>query len=356
MYTTDSDLKDQDDLIENVLVSAPSRCIDADGNPGDERKPANLKRFHRTVNQRGSTVHFGAGFGWRVRSNLSVGFGASYIDIDELVQEYQDVRTELSLCKTDGSTIDMTEQKSQNIRQRLQATGLRPVFSLQYIPVDRLSIGVTLKQGLYLQQTFEQGYESRSTNINSGDQSQIDNSKNIPQPITSTALAAQSNDTIIEADNPLGSMPLELGIGAAFFYSTRLLLTFDVNYHSAVKDNKTDGDLGKRLGDLYSKEAVINMAIGGEFYVLPSVVFRAGFFSNNDARPEIDENKAGQRDHIDYNGLTSFISWVQPNSQIGLGFVLQRGEGKAQKVGGVNQVQAVEAESSIFAFSATHSF
>ena len=49
------------------------------------------------------------------------------------------------------------------------------------------------------------------------------------------------------------------------------------------------------------------------------------------------------------------MAWVQPNSQLGLGFVLQNGNGEAQKTTDVT-IQDVEAKALTLGFSATHSF
>ena len=108
--------------------------------------------------------------------------------------------------------------------------------------------------------------------------------------------------------------------------------------------------------ELYNRESVINFATGAEYYITPSVPVRFGLFTNNDARAELDSTKINQPDHIDYTGLSLFFAWVQPNSQVALGTVMQNGSGKAQKISGVTTMQDVSAVSRTIAFSATHSF
>src|SRR5690606_24118809 len=93
----------------------------------------------------------------------------------------------------------------------------------------------------------------------------------------------------------------------------------------------------KDASRLYQREAVTNFATGVEYYLTASLPLRFGLFTNNDARPEIQEgtpnNATGefcggttaagiaftrkycaQGDHIDYVGQSLFIAWVQPNS------------------------------------------
>jgi hypothetical protein len=55
-------------------------------------------------------------------------------------------------------------------------------------------------------------------------------------------------------------------------------------------------------------------------------------------------------------GYSLFFGWVQPNSQVAGGLVVQDGEGKAQKIGRSTNIQTVESRSYTFALSATHSF
>jgi len=116
-----------------------------------------------------------------------------------------------------------------------------------------------------------------------------------------------------------------------------------VSHYTAIK-----GDL-----DIYTREAVTNYATGLEWYITPNVPVRFGVFTNNDARPEIDETKTDQADHIDYTGYSMFFVWAQPNSQVALGGIYQGGKGKAQKIAKSTAVQDVEATSYTIAFSAT---
>lgn len=370
MYTTDSELKDQNDLIQGANLGTPSACIkvndagqpiDASGNAttdssqfqrGGSRPPLILERFHRTVNQRGSSFYIAGALGYRVSSKTSLGFGLNYVTIDELVQEYQDVRTKETLCRKDGSYLNSTSQKGQNIRQRLLAYGLQPVFGIQTAFFDRFSLGLTIKMGIFASQTFEQEAEIRATGLEADDQAKVDAN---PFSQISTVSSAFINQlaTNNKTDKPLGkSMPSEYRLGLAYFASTRLLIAYDLIYISAVDPGTVEG-----AGDLYKRESVLNHAVGMEYYLIPAIPLRIGAFTNNDARPTVQEGGMGQPDHIDYLGFTLFLAWVQPNSQIGAGVVLQEGKGKAQKVGPPSKdIQTVEASSFTFAFSATHSF
>ena len=99
-----------------------------------------------------------------------------------------------------------------------------------------------------------------------------------------------------------------------------------------------------------------NFATGIEWYATSSFPLRLGYFTNNDARPEVEKGLTDQRDHIDYQAFSLFLAWVNPNSQVSVGAVVQSGEGQAQKIGGSQNIQDVEAFAYTLAFSATQNF
>ncbi len=374
VYTGDNELKDQDDLVEDVTLGTPGGVmtsngavrVDADGNPmtyancynsttnakGSARPEVVLTRFHRTVNQRASTVYAGGAVGWRFNDKISLGAGLNFVTVDELVQEYQDTKNKSSVCLSDGTYTDSSFQLGQNIRQALGASGLQATLGLQVAFLSRFSFGLTLKGGTYVAQRLTQAVEKRTAEISSADQATVDtDSPNGKETVIAGFTKILQAVSSSKLKKPIGNMPMEVRTGLAFFATTRLLFSGDIAYVGAVKNtDKIGGVL-----NLYEKDAVTNYSLGSEYYIYPSVPLRFGLFTNNDARPAIDKSQSNQRDHVDYVGGTLFLSWVQPNSQLGAGVVLQTGSGEAQKVGGT-AVQKIVAESRTFTFSATHSF
>lgn len=327
LYAQDSELKDQNDLIENF---------------------GNLERFHRTANVRGSTTGLGVAAAKRVLSNFSVGAGVNYLMIDELTQEYQDVKYKSSLscvpqasasrpnwnvCTGNGFLDQAFLQ--QNTRFRLNSTALEFNLGAQ-LATGTWSFGLNARLRKLITDELEYGVDSR-TNI--GGSTTLDGVPNFQIANQS----ASFSDTKIE--DPLKTLPTEIRGGVAWFPSSTFLWTFDTIHHT-----KADGG-----NAIYNREAVTNFATGAEYYITPSIPMRAGFFTNYDARPEVQSGKSGQPDHIDYMGYSVFGGWVQPNSQISAGVILQTGDGKAQKTGDAN-IQSVEALSYTLAVSATHSF
>jgi long-chain fatty acid transport protein len=343
-YFRDSDLKDQDDLYENKTIGT-----------------SQIRRFHRSVNLRSSTNYWSAAAGYRVTEKFALGFGLSYFNIDELVQEYQDAKQ--SVPFNDGST--GWRILSQNVVTRLGVHGLEPVLGFQYVIGTDVSIGLSLRKGFLASQNIQVDTEQRQTILTTAQVDELDQESGF---VVGTSSKQSINRE--KNDNPMGSWPATIRFGAAWFASTRFLLSADVAHYTAVTDAGEIEAFGKAV---YNREAVTNVMLGSEFYIVPSFPIRFGLFTNNDARPVVDEAEpnadknetcanadwaekyCGQPDHIDYIGESLFIAWVQPNSQIAVGAVLQQGSGKAQKLGDHN-VQDVEASSNTFSFSATHNF
>ncbi len=325
LFASDSELKDQNDLIENY---------------------GNLERFHRTANVRGSTTGLGFAAAKRILSNLSVGMGGSYIMIDELTQEYQDVKYKSGLsCVTSASAtrVDWPVCKGngfldqafleQNTRYRLNTTALELNLGAQ-LATGVWSYGLSAKLRKIVTDTLEYSKDAR-TNI--GVAETLNGVPHFP------IVPMQAAFSDLKSKDPLKTMPTEIRAGVAWFPSSTFLWSLDMIHDTpAISAN-------------YHREAVTNFATGAEYYITPSTPIRAGYFTNYDARPKVQAGEKGQADHIDYMGYSLFGGWVQPNSQVAAGVILQTGEGEAQKTGDYN-IQTVEALSYTFAISATHSF
>ncbi|MFW7380474.1 MAG: OmpP1/FadL family transporter [Oligoflexus sp.] len=294
IFNLDSELKDQDDLF-----------VDKDF--------INLRRFHRTANIRSGTLGLGAAMGLRLMPGFSIGVGMSYLMIDELVQEYQDV------VYTDDSFL------TQNYRTHLSSNAIENSIGAQ-LALGSLSFGMNIKLRTIVTENFDISRDLW-TNRDDGD-------------ILDTPLRAPLTVSI---KKPLEKLPTEIRFGTAWFASTSLLWTADVIHNTEAKSV------------YFSRNAVTNFATGIEYYITPSIPIRTGVLTNFDARPEVKAEQLNQPDHIDYLGYSLFFALVQPNSQIAFGGIYQEGEGKAQKTAG-SAIQNVEAESLIVAFSATHSF
>jgi long-chain fatty acid transport protein len=328
LFNRDSDLKDQNDFITTPTVS----------------------RFHRSVMVRAATTGFGAALAKRFGS-LSFGTSLSYINVDELTQEYQDVLQ--AWGQTNAASPQIYHRLlNQNIRERLTANVIELGLGTQMAMRGGVVLGLSAKIPYLMSEGLQQDREVTSSFIrDEGGRNVLVNATEVDTSRMSEAtknLYGQVYRTIGSTDekSPLGQWSTEVRAGMAWFASATYIFSADVIHHTA-----TEGDLA-----LYKKDAVTNWAVGSEIYVTPSFPLRLGMFSNYDSRAEPEANKVNQRDSIDYLGGSAFLAWVQPNSQIAAGAIMQRGTGKAQKLAGVATRQDIEALSSTFAVAATHAF
>jgi hypothetical protein len=307
-YTLDNELTDQSDFIQNGRVSADIQ----------------YHELRRTMNRRGSTIGASLGFGYRLSPSLSLGFSLTYANTDDLTQFYLVIDQTSPVRGADGQVVSTRETVAQNTRERLTLYGLEPQVGVQWAITPSLVWGTTLRKGQYASQKFQQ-----------------DNYYTIISPVQGNGTQPETRKSV----NPMGSPPLQLRTGVAYFASPEVLFAFDAIHTGAVTDMEATY---KRR---FKRAAVTNLAFGSEYYVSPSFPLRLGLFTNNDAR----ESYVDQGEKIDYKGLSLFFAWAQPNSQISIGTVVQKGEGNAQKVvAGITQ--KVEATAYMVGFSATHSF
>lgn len=346
-YTKDTELKDQNDVFEHVDVSAKT----------------SLDRYHRSVQHRAATTDASAAFGYRLAPNIAVGLGLGYVQVSELTQEFQYTESSgYTLNGTERSTKMVNTYNSQNLRQDLTAHGMEATLGLQ-IAISNFSIGAVYRKGAFVSQHLDKAVEVVTTQFANGGQS-------IEGGVGSYASRKIVNDgPDMKTKKPLGTMPGEVRLGAAWFASTRFLWTGDISYHEEATGMEVLQ--GAPRAD-FIRKAVVNYHTGAEFYILPTLPLRIGAFTNKDTRPDIVEVEDGSvncntaanasndacisGDKLDWLGQSVFLAWVQPNSQIALGTVIQEGSGKSRKVAGSTSVQKVEGFQYTIGFSATQSF
>ncbi|MCX6124540.1 MAG: outer membrane protein transport protein [Proteobacteria bacterium] len=298
-YTLDTELTDQNDLITNAKLSSTSTY--------------NILR--RTLNRRGSTTGASLGLGYRIGTNLSLGVSLTYLNSEDLTQSY------LMIDQTDAK--DGRTVRSQNIREKVTTYGIEPTLGIQWAPSANFAVGMALKKG----QTASQKYEAQ-----------------VHTMILGASGFELANE--VKSANPLGSPPIQLRTGVAWFASPEFLMAFDIQHTMAVSDMEGS------FKEINKRAAVTNYALGTEYYLSPSLPLRLGLFTNNDARKA---TSASQLESLNYTGSSNFFGWAQPNSQVSLGYVLQKGVGTGNKAGN-GETQKVEAFAYSIGFSATHSF
>ncbi|NDE15408.1 hypothetical protein EBZ80_10810 [bacterium] len=323
-YTSDTELLNQNDRWPLVLVG------------GSETKATALDGFHRTVQLKSSTSHAAIAAGYRLSGRMSIGAGLRYTMIDELSQDFQK-STALVL---DIATGKITKKSTTyvNTRTSLSAIGVEPNVGAQMALGQSLSIGLSFRKGMMMSQAMEQASDSLSVTREDATEVTADTAP------TSSTETPSTEDTKIS--NPFGSIPGEVRLGAAWFASPKLLVSGDLSYYDPATDGKVSW---------LRRQSVLNYAAGTEYYVTPSIALRAGAFTNNDARPDVVTGKTNQGAKIDFKGGSLFVAYVQPNTQLSLGAVVQGGTGKSQKLEGATKTEDMSGSITTLSFSATTS-
>jgi len=280
----------------------------------------NVGRYVIDFNNDDNTYNFGPSIAMEIKDNLSVG-ATLYLH----QRRNQFILNQL-VNFTDGSN-EWTNQYFETNEK-----GLRPILGVMWAPVKKLSLGVTVsKVILYDATTTGQIFCSNSTaagcSLNGG-------------PFYPTL-----TDAVPAVSNAKRKYPTNVTFGAAYFASDELLLTGDLKYYTKV----TDPNFGNR-------EAVINIALGAEYFLNSGTALRAGFFTDEANTKDVAAGLPGQQEHLDLMGVSASVSSFTKNTSVTLGGSYFWGEGKAQIVGGSTTIQDVEAAGWSLFLSSSYSY
>lgn len=300
----DTSQEDQDQVFTNISAATGRYIID--------------------FNNDDTTYNFGPSIAYELRSNLSVGATLYFHR-----RRNQFILNQL-VNRNDG-TNEWTNQYFETTEN-----GLRPIVGVMWSPVAKLSLGLAVsKTFVFSGKTSGQLMCSSST------------TQGCP---LGTATPVPFYPTLADTQFPLTTndkrkYPTEISLGAAYFPSERLLVSGDVRYFDALKD-ATFGD----------KEAVVNMALGTEYYVNGGLAVRAGLFTDKANTKDVDSNKTNQQDHVDIYGLSTSVSSFTKNTSVTLGGSYMWGDGKAQVISGVTNIQDLHAQGWTVFLSSSYSY
>jgi len=211
----------------------------------------------------------------------------------------------------------------------LTELGARPILGFTYIPMEKLSLGLTVSQVKLFSSSVDLQV-SGASNICSGT-SQVRCDSNDP---TSFGLAQQ---TI----NVEKNFPWEINFGGAYFYSNRLILTANAWIYEAIN---------------YTSRPLVNAAAGLEFYITGKVAVRMGAYTNMSNTPKLKANAINiHNEHLDIVGATMSFTHFTRASSISVGAAGTYGRGQAQ-ISGSTDTQAVRYMGISVFVSASNSF
>ena len=262
-----------------------------------------IKQYNINFNNQDTTYNIGPTFAYKLGQNLSLGATLyGYYRRQERILNQQVYFDKIGNRWT-NQYFESTEY------------GINPVIGIMWSPRNKLSLGINLRKPYVL---------SSQTRL-----------QNTVQDINDTTLGLPN---IVEQTDKR-KLPYELDFGTAYFANEKLLISADIHYFQK---------LDERL-------AVLNWAVGTEYYISSNWALRLGTYSNYANTPSIVQGQNNQQEHIDLIGASTSLSHFTRNSSISLGFSWSGGNGKAQVIDD-GTIQKVTAHTTTLFFSAVYSY
>lgn len=296
---TDSIQENQDQVVDNIS--------------------ANVSKLVLNLNNQDNTYKFGPSYAHSINDNLAVGM-TLYLHIRN---SEQIVNQQFTL--TDGDYWENSYLQTNEL-------GIEPILGLIWSPIDKLSIGVSLRQTSVISEDIKLQNNCLSTSA-------------------STPCASSFNAPTVSSSIER-SYPLTLSMGFAYFPSDRLLYSADFVYYK-----QANGAASSHL-DNYARTKVStwNASAGVEYYYTDQWALRGGLYTNNSNTPRLSNGGVSQPQNVNYYGLSLSLSRFTHNSSITGGFSYSAGSGKAQVISSVTNIQDVTANSLTAFLSTSYSY
>jgi long-chain fatty acid transport protein len=125
-------------------------------------------------------------------------------------------------------------------------------------------------------------------------------------------------------------------------------LSGDISYYSAY-----DYTL---INTYNTRDAVINGALGAEYYINKNWAVRSGVFTDFANTPKIVDDSSDQYEHVDMFGGSLTVSHFTKNTSISCGGSYKIGSGQAKVSGGTSGIQDVTANNWTLFISSSYSY
>ncbi|MDO8412674.1 MAG: outer membrane protein transport protein [Gallionellaceae bacterium] len=272
-------------------------AVSEDQNQTFTNVSASVTRLTMNLNNKDNTINFGPSLAAEINHDLAVGLTLYAHKRDVQVIQNQFVE------RTDTTT------QWSNSYFKLSEAGVKPILGVAWSPADKLSLGLSLSKTLVLSSdSIKQDtcWDSSSTP-----------GCPIGTPVVSVKLPRPVSDNVKR------QYPIRAAIGAAYFADKNFLLSSDLTYYTAVQD-ATYGD----------KAAVINAALGTEYYLSKKWAVRAGLYTNMANTLDIQAGITDIEEQINLYGGSLSISNFSGSSSVTLGGSVNYGKGKSQIISG----------------------
>lgn len=271
-------------------------------------------------NNKNDTNLFGPSIAAQLTDNFSVG-----------ATLYVHKRSTEAILNQSVEAVDKSKYYWANAYLETDEWGLRPVVGIMWSPAEKLSLGAAV---------------SRTFVLSSEVLSQSTVSTNDPTLAVITPFDRSNSGLVTSSEKR--RYPYQVSAGVAYFPSPSLLLTADLNYFTAY-DYTFVSIANKR-------EAVLNGALGMEYYFTKDWAVRTGFFTDFASTPDLQGGEANQKEHIDYYGGSLTVSHFTRNTSITAGGSYKYGSGKAQILGGATALQDATASSWTLFVSSSYAY
>ena len=297
----DSALSDENALIENQ----PS--------PG-------VIRYHRAANIRSGTSQLILGLAKRIGKESGLGCAASYLDVDELEQIYQDVvQGPFSFDELPGTNVYST--LGQNVRMHLVLRGGALRCGIRTTFEGGVRFGLAYQRAQMVYQKLD--YDSEINKVFTLADGKVVNVENTDNASLKGQLLRSINRS--SSSNFLSQWPDEIRMGFAYQPWRAVLLSGDI-----VRHGLGDGSISS-----VKRSEVFNYSAGAEFILANTIFLRTGGFTNRDATASRDLSSPNQRkEFIDYRGVSVSTGLRLRSGEYGIHYTEQRGMGMAEKVPG----------------------
>lgn len=258
--------------------------------------PASLPyNFTINLNNRDNTYNFGPSLATAINNDLAVGMTLYVHQRNVLIIQNR------FTARSDGTNHWFNSYYS------MTESGLRPILGVNWAPVEKLSLGLTLSK-TYLLSSSTQYQVTCVDTLTPGNCT-----------VTDPLAPVQFQVPTLSRFDQKKKYPLRVALGAAYFASSNMLLSGDITYHTAVEDTVFG-----------NKVATLDAAVGTEYYLSKKWAVRAGLFSNVANTPTIQAGVTEIEEHINlYGGSLSFTHFTG-DSSVTLGGSISYGLGQAQ--------------------------
>jgi len=313
----------------------------SDENALVENEPAtSVRRYHRSANIRSGASQVIVGAAKRIGKDFGLGCAASYLDVDELEQIYQDaVQGPFTFQELPGKAVYST--LGQNVRVHLVLRGGALRCGIRTSFESGVRLGISYQRSEMVYQKLD--YDSEINKVFTDENNQVIEVENT----SNASLKGQLLRNIIRTTTRsfVERWPDELRLGVAYQLWRPLLLSADV-----VRMGPGQGTIAN-----VKRAETINVSAGAELVLGGTLFVRSGFFTNNDATASRDLSSPDQRrEYMDYRGVALSTGLRLRSGEYGIHYVEQRGKGMAEKVAGKQESSSGRLQ--VISISASQSF